>query len=718
MPPAHLPAPAASLPARVRAAFDRLAARLPGYELRPSQLAMAEEIARTLEGDGPVVLEAPTGTGKTLAYLVPALLSGLRVVVSTGTKTLQEQLLGRDLVMLAEHLGAPFRASYLKGRANFLCLRRFEEMKQRLFPHPRLGEVASWAGTTTTGDRAELELADDDPLWRELSATSETTLGRRCPHYDDCFTTRMRRTAAESDLVVVNHHLYFADLSLRARLAQSSTGGPGRGPGSLAAAVGAQVIPTHDAVIFDEAHQLEDVATDAFGVTLSSARLSTLARDARVVLAGPTGAGLLPRELAERMAGDLERDTAAFAGLFPIGAGPETVRSPFPTHLIDGPPALARSQALDDALALLSARAATLLDATEEEVSGHAWREPLRRLGERAAASRFELAAFLPPRPRDHIYWLETRQRGFSLRASPLELGSLLGQHLYSQTQALALTSATLSAGGRFDFLLRTLGLDDGAAPAVTAAPASAAATEPPTASTVNALPVRTVRLESPFDYARQAILYLPPHLPDPREAGFSAAAAAAIAPLVQLTRGRAFLLFTSHRVLHEVKSHLLPRLPYPILTQGERPRTQLLDDFRAATTDDGAGAVLFGSTTFWEGVDVVGPALSLVVIDKLPFVNPKDPVVEARVGLFESRGQNGFHDYQVPQAALQLAQGFGRLIRSRSDRGIVCILDRRLTRMAYGRTFLSTLPDCPRTSDLDGVRSFWEQTAADLPPP
>jgi len=649
-----------------------LASALAGYESRPGQLQMAEAVQSTLAGGRSLLVEAGTGTGKTLAYLVPAILSGMKVVISTGTKNLQEQIFHKDIPLLRAELAVPFRATMMKGISNYLCLRRYGEHKARVgvdgeltrrLPllddarprEPGLGaeRLIEWARTTDSGDRAELaELADDDPVWREVSATVETRLGSRCPRYEDCYVTKARRRALEADVVIVNHHLFFADLALRAAWPQ------------------AQLLPPYEAVIFDEAHQLEDIVTDFFGVTVSSLRLLALDRDlTRAIARG---------DIADRTTRAREHVSKRAEAFF------ELVREQLPPDR----PAAPTRRTLDHGMVTgASERAALALDTALEELAAALGAadpaassdrgEEAEAIARRAEAIRDDLALIVegPTRvdPR-HVFWGERRGRTVLLHASPVDVAEIVRDKLIGQAEAVVFTSATLTTGQSFEFVRQRLGLD--------------AAEE--------------ARVPSPFDYRSQALLYLPRDLPEPADAGFTAAVADRMAELVEIFGGRAFLLFTSHRQLKAVYERLKGRLELPLLVQGERPRHLLVEAFRERPS------VLFATASFWEGVDVPGDALSLVVIDKLPFSPPDDPLLAARSARMEADGKDPFLGYHVPRAALALAQGFGRLIRTRSDRGVVAILDRRAATRSYGRRVLSALPaECPRTDALEDVRRF-----------
>jgi ATP-dependent DNA helicase DinG len=632
-----------------------LARAIPGYEARPSQVEMAEQVADALRCRRPLLVEAGTGTGKTLAYLVPAILSGMKVVVSTGTKNLQEQIYRKDVPLLSAELPQPFSAACIKGMSNYLCLRRFGEHSANQAAlgrtDPLLDGIRAWARATESGDRAELpELSDDAPIWREVSATTETRLGMRCPHFDACFVTQARRRAQAADLVIVNHHLFFADLALRTAWPQ------------------AQLLPTYEAVIFDEAHQLEDVITDYFGVGVSTLRLLALVRD--------VGRAIANHNAPDRLEPTIQHADRRAAALFEalrrrLG---KKERCPIGAETWQGEPEEA-AHALDTALEELEAAfeatpGRTLADGGDEAEA----------LGRRARAIRDDLSLIVDGAQRfdrKHVFWAEQRGRTVLLHASPVDVADIVRERLLSQVDAAIFTSATLTAGGSFEFVRARLGLE----------------------SAVEA------RLPSPFDYARQAILYLPRDLPLPSDDGWVEAAAERMRELVEITQGRAFLLFTSYRQLERVHKLLAPQLRFPVLVQGERPKHLLVEEFKR-----NLGSVLFATASFWEGVDVVGEALSLVVIDKLPFAPPDDPLVAARSRRLEEMGEEPFNAYHVPRAALALAQGFGRLIRHRGDRGIVALLDARAVRRGYGRKVLAGLPtDCPRTSALDGVRAFWQ---------
>jgi ATP-dependent DNA helicase DinG len=659
--PVSGPAALTAAVAQTFSAGGTLARVLPGFEPREGQRAMAGAVAGVMAAGGVLLAEAGTGTGKTLAYLVPAILSRRRVLISTGTKNLQEQIYFKDLPVLREALDVPFTATYLKGRGNYLCRHRFENFGgagadgDRIF----LSIIREWAAGTETGDRAEVEdLPEDLPFWSEISATAEQCLGAECPRYDECFVTRMRRRAAQSDLVIVNHHLLCADAAVR----QQSD---------------AEVIPDCQDAVIDEAHQLEDVATQYFGVSVSSYRLDELVRDAERLLGPPAGRGGAP--LAD-LRDDIRRVQDHARTLFQLlqigdeepSAGPggwwrprgidERVR-------IDAGSiahAFEPGRALGLALEQLEAGIGLIKEAPPD----------LLALAGRARAIRDELRMLLRADDPDYVFYLETRGRNVFLRASPIDVSTIVRELLLDRMHASVLTSATLAVEGTFAYIRGRLGI----------------------------VAAEELRLPPEFEYARQAILYLPPRMPNPRQADFAPAAAREVVEILRRTRGRAFVLFTSYANLRAVHELAAPELEFPLFVQGTAPRSVLLRDFR--TTPH---AVLLATASFWQGVDVVGEALSCVIIDKLPFASPGDPVTAARIEAIAARGGAPFDEYQVPLAILTLQQGLGRLIRHRRDRGVLAILDPRLRHMGYGRRFLAALPPAPVTGELEAIERFFE---------
>ncbi len=637
-------------------------------EVRAGQLEMARAVSAAIEGERVLMCEAGTGTGKTLAYLVPAILSGRRVVVSTATKALQEQIYAKDVPLLAAHLGVGVTAALMKGLGNYLCRRRLEEAlaSSELGDERKrtLAKIERWAKESETGDRVELSfLRDDDPAFRDVQSGSDTRIGQQCQHFQRCFVTQMRRAADEARLLVVNHHLYLADLALRRE-------------GGTRGFRGGGVIPEHDVVIFDEAHQLEDIGTEFFGTRVSSAGIESFGRDARRTL-NAARAGL-DEKLGLRL---VEGMVAASSGFFTSmlrHSGPGEGRATLTKAAFDDD-ARSRMAKLDAALEALAGFAGSVARASGSDDV----REPLGVIERRASAFRDAVARVLDP-TREEVAWIEVRARSCALGVSPIEIATVLRQALFGEgrkTPTVVLTSATLATGQgpqAFAHARRRLGVVD-ADEAVVA---------------------------SPFDYRKNAGAYVPIDLPEPPSPEFLAAAGARVADLVRASRGGAFVLCASTRNMRSLHAYLRDeaRISYPLLCQGERPKSTLLEEFRAARH-----AVLVATMGFWEGVDVPGHALRLVIIDKLPFAVPTDPVVAARHRAIEEQGRSAFGELSVPEAAIALKQGFGRLIRSTEDRGVVAILDKRLRTKGYGRALRMALPSASGLSSLDEVRSFFE---------
>jgi len=645
-----------------------LARVVDGYEPRGGQRRMAEAVAALVQDGGTLMAEAGTGTGKTLAYLIPAILSRQRVLVSTGTKNLQEQIFFKDLPALRDALGVPFTATLMKGRSNYLCLHRWETYQDAVagsvFAGSRLIEsgeevllpvIQDWARHTSTGDRAEIkDLPEDLPMWTEISAEADTCLGADCPRHGECYVTLMRQRAAESDVVIVNHHLLCADASVR----QSDYG---------------EVIPFCPTLVVDEAHQLEDVATQYFGVSVSNYRVDDLVRDGESV-----GRGVTPRqheEISRALTRVSDRARTFFAGISMArelkGASESRARysaEGMEEHLEDGMMLAGALEGLEATLALLKA--------PEPGGDGDADRdEAAAAIQRRAGELRADLRFLLRADDADFVYYVETRGRGLFVRASPIDVSRVVRDALFDRYRSIVLTSATLAVDGSFDYVKGRLGIKTAA----------------------------EVRVASEFDYTRQALLYLPRRMPPPKAPAFAEAAARETIELLKRSRGRAFVLFTSYAVLRTVQRFVEMAVPYPVLVQGTAPRSTLVDEFRRTPN-----AVLLATSSFWQGVDVVGEALSCVIIDKLPFASPGDPVVAARIDAINARGGDAFAEYQVPLAILALQQGLGRLIRHRSDRGVLAILDPRLRTMGYGRRFLASLPPAPVTLGLDAVEQFF----------
>lgn len=650
--------------AEVRAVFGPdgpLVRALDGFEVRPAQRQMAEHVAEVLSATGTLLVEAGTGTGKTLAYLVPAVLSGHRILVSTGTKNLQEQIFHKDIPVLRRALNVPFTATYMKGRGNYLCRHRYEafahDPEQRRSVDPiHLVLLEEWAGTTDSGDRAELaEVPEDVPWWPSLSASTENCLGSSCPAFQECFVTKMRQQAAASDVVIVNHHLLCADAAVR----QHSFG---------------EVIPECQIAVVDEAHQLEDVATQYFGVAVSSYRVEDLARDADRLISGTVMSSVSIIDARAAVAGVRAGATSFFADLRwrRGGTGERVVGG----GLFDERVRLSEevmTEAVESGLLLTSA-VETLTDALGRVPNPS---EELANLSERSKSLSADLRFLLACNDPAFVFFLEVRGRGVFLKASPVDVSRIVREHLLDRMRSVVLTSATLAINGSFDYVRARLGITDASC----------------------------LRLASEFDYTRQSLLYLPKRMPDPRSSEFVERAGDQVVELLRRSEGRAFVLLTSYAMLRALESRLRDALPYPLLVQGSAPRTVLLDQFRATPN-----AVLLATSSFWQGVDVVGEALSCVIIDKLPFSSPSDPITAARIEAITNRGGRAFEEYQVPLAILALLQGIGRLLRHRTDRGVLAILDPRLVSKGYGRRFLQALPPSPVTRDLEEVSRFFDE--------
>ena len=633
----------------------------PDYEYRPGQIEMAQAVMRAFEEKRHLIVEAGTGTGKTLAYLVPAVAAALggngRVIVSTGTKNLQEQLMEKDIPFLQSILPRQFKATYMKGRNNYLCLNRLGRAQsapvlEGLDEVDYFEEVCEWARESETGDRAELaNLPESLSFWRHIDARSESCLGQKCPDFDPCFITRMRDRAAEADIVVVNHHLFFADLSLR-----NGTYG--------------SVLPDYTAVILDEAHLVEEVASEYFGAQVSNYQVDDLARDLGMLNIEDAA---IDQELTKSVV-RMSRFSEDFWMAFRDGRGEDgrypIIPGTFARKSVDGALEATRLGELYIAFEGAIERTATTLDALQDKTPD------TENLVRRLRQLRFELEFIVTGADKKFVYWLERRSRGIFLRASPIDVAGLLQDKLFEEVPTVVLTSATLSSGGNFTFIRDRLGLD--------------------TADDLIA--------ETSFDYQNQAILYLPAKMPDPRDREWANAAAAEVTRILNATEGRAFVLSTSLAGMQSLFENVWAEIDYPCLVQGSASKSQLLKRFRETPN-----AVLFATSSFWQGVDVRGEQLSCVIIDKLPFAVPTDPIVAARQRYNEDTGGSSFYQYSVPQAIITLKQGLGRLIRSTTDRGVLAILDPRLRTKGYGRTFLQSLPPCrvtSRISDLAGILS------------
>jgi len=632
----------------------------PEYEHRPGQIDMARAVLRAFEEQRHLIVEAGTGTGKTLAYLVPAAASALagrgRVIISTGTKNLQEQLMEKDIPFLQGILPKPFAATYMKGRSNYLCLNRLARAEgspilEGLEEVDYFEEVCDWARQTQIGDRAELaNLPEGLSFWRHIDARPDTCLGQKCPDFDPCFITRMRDRAKEADIVVVNHHLFFADLALR-------HGNYG------------SVLPDYTAVILDEAHLIEDIASEYFGSQVSNYQVDDLVRDI----------GMLKLEVAEvdrevtKSAARMSRFADDFWMGFREGRGDEgrypIVPGTFAKRNANG---AFEATALGDLYSALDgaiARLETTLDAIQDKTPD------VEGIVRRLRQIRFDLQFIVTGVDKKFVYWVERRNRGIFLRASPIDVAGLLQDKLFDAVPTVVLTSATLPSGGNFAFIRDRLGLDS----------------------------ADDLIAESVFDYESQAILYLPSKMPDPRSREWSDAAADEVIRILNATQGRAFVLSTSVAGMQSLFENVWAEIEYPCLVQGSASKGQLLNRFRETPN-----AVLFATSSFWQGVDVRGEQLSCVIIDKLPFAVPTDPIVAARQRYIEDSGGSSFHEYSVPQAIIALKQGLGRLIRSTTDRGVLAVLDPRLRTKPYGRTFLRSLPQCRVTSQIEDLAEIF----------
>lgn len=629
-----------------------LATQLPNYEYRPSQLEMAKAVLEAIRNQHHLCVEAGTGTGKTLAYLIPALFSRKRVVVSTATKNLQEQLFFKDIPFLRQYLFPDLSVTYMKGRQNYLCLKKFYEEKPQGIVFGGAQEewrlLSQWLSQTETGDRAELSwISDDDPLWRHLDARSETCVGQKCSYFNQCSITRMRQKALESDLIVVNHALFFAHLAL-----QSDEIG--------------QILPDYSVLILDEAHEVEDVAAGHFGAQLSNYQVEEFYRDFQKVFSDSSE---YDQELA-----DLQRRAALFFESFPGEEGryslsffqkPQGGIVDLRLELVE------RFQGLRKILE-------TLYHHVQRRTEHPAEADTVVR---RLQQLILHLDDAFDLDNSQNVYWFEKRGRGgVFLHVTPIDMAPILREQLFGRTETAILTSATLTADNSFAFLKERLGIPE---PAELVVPGE-------------------------FDYLTQAILYLPREIPEPQSRAYFVHALREIRKLLDITDGHAFLLFTSFQQMNRFYYALAEGVSYPLLRQGDRPKNQLLETFKQTPR-----AVLCATSSFWQGVDVQGDALRAVVIDKLPFLVPTEPVVAARIRRLQEQGENSFLRYTVPEAIITLRQGLGRLIRSRQDRGVLAIFDSRLRTRSYGELFLKSLPNCPVTDKIGDVKNFFHKTGA-----
>lgn len=619
--------------------FARL---LTGYAPRVQQQELAEAVAGAISQHSLLVAEAGTGTGKTFAYLVPALLSGEKVIISTGTKNLQDQLFHKDIPLVREALSVPVDVALLKGRANYLCPHRLElalgEGRLARSVMVELQQVRKWSSRTQSGDVAELsDLPEDSSVWPMITSTADNCLGSDCDHIDDCYLAKARRRAQEADVVVVNHHLLFADMALK-----------DEGFGEL--------LPGANAFILDEAHQLADTASNFFGTMVSANQIIELCKDSIAEDIKEAGESRQLRVVAEKLEKAVRDMRLSFSE--------EPARGPWRE--------LAHEREL----------VAAISDVRDAFAALHACLKPLAPRGkglegclERCAELEQRFTVLTSSAPDGFIHWYETHTRSFSLYFTPMDVAKQFRARIDAYPCGWVFTSATLAVGERFDHFLQQLGLDGAA----------------------------TQQWQSPFDYPRQAVLYVPEGMPEPNSFGYTAAVVEQALPVLHASEGRCFMLFTSHRALREAAELLRGQIPWPLLVQGDAPRTRLLDEFREL-----GNAVLLGTGSFWEGVDVRGEALSCVIIDKLPFASPGDPVLQARIDAMRQAGGNPFMEYQLPQAVITLKQGVGRLIRDVNDRGVLMLCDPRLGSKPYGRIFLDSLPPMTKTRKLDVVQRFY----------
>ena len=643
-------------PAPALASGGALARHLPNFQPRECQQELAQAVAWAIEHRAALVAEAGTGTGKTFAYLLPALQAGVRSVISTGTKALQDQLFHRDLPLLIEALEVHPKVALLKGRANYLCRYRLENhqsdgLLMRAEELTQLRQIRRWASHTEAGDRAELlEVGEDAPIWAQVTSTADNCLGGDCPNYAECHVVRARRKAQEADLVVVNHHLLFADMALK----QEGFG---------------ELLPGAELIVLDEAHQIIETATQFFGISISGRQLVDLARDSLKEAAQVSGLLSLVTTPAQQLEHQVRVLRAGLDRVPPRGSW---------SDLID-------DDEIVDAIAELARGLATLCAVLGEQ-------EEISPGIESCAARAADLGLRLTQISRDpsaeesepstpRVRWYETRGRGFSLHSTPLEIADPLRRYRQQSGAAWVLTSATLAVGERFDHYLTATGLED----------------------------ARTLLLDSPFAYQEQALLLVPPGIPEPNQPTHTAAVLRLALPLIEAAQGGCFLLFTSHRALREAAERLRGSLSFPLFVQGEAPRHQLLEDFRRC-----GNGVLLGAASFWEGVDVRGQALKLVIIDRLPFAQPDDPVARARADGISRRGLSPFRELSLPEAVLALKQGAGRLIRDVDDRGVLVLCDPRIRTKSYGRVFLSSLPPMRRTQSVEDAVSFLRAMAED----
>jgi len=613
----------------------RLSRSIDDFEFRPSQIKMAQIIQRALRQDSYAIIEAGTGTGKTMGYLVPVIISGKKTVISTGTKNLQEQIFFQDMPLIADSLGIKLNTLLMKGRKNYICLHRYDQH----FIQPSLiatsgnharDRLEQWLKKTKSGDRAELDwLADDDPLWDSISATSDQCLGMECPQMKDCFLNELRKKAARADIIIVNHHLFFADLMVK-------RGGFG------------EIIPRFQAVVFDEAHKIEETAVNYFGESISSGQFQDFAKDVeketkqKGMPGGLTDKLNIVRESAERL-----------QKIYALSEDKGSIQEEDLAVINDGP-----VRDIKAALNLIGQKTGQVISVRAESLM---------------QSLEMVFSIHMP----DWHKWYERKKRGITFHSSPLDISGTMREDLYGGINTIIFTSATLSTNGRFDYIRSRLGIPDDALEGI---------------------------YPSHFDFMEQSLFYIPLDLPGPNSVDFAAGASARIMELLEISSGRALVLFTGYSNMNTVYHRIKGALPYSVLRQGDAPKSALLDEFRNDTH-----SVLLATGSFWQGVDVPGESLSCLIVDKLPFDSPGDPLVSARIKSIGEKEGNPFMDYQLPSAIISLKQGLGRLIRKRSDRGVLSILDNRIIKSRYGRLFFESIPDMPVTHELGDVRKFFD---------
>jgi len=614
--------------------------KLPNFEWRPCQLEMAVKVSQAITEKKTVIIEAGTGTGKTLAYVIPAILSGKKVVISTGTKGLQDQLFYKDIPLIKKILRKDFKAVYLKGRRNYLCLWRFNQaLKSNLLEETKeIKALKDWLKQTNIGDIAEAPLPPEWPGWQEFTSSTEQCLGQTCPFWDKCFITKTRLEAQKAPLIIVNHHLFMADLAVRDR-------------GYT------QVIPSYEAVIFDEAHKLEEIVSEYFGYQVSNYRIAELIRDIRAIYK------TLPEKVIQVLS-KLQQQNEHFFALFNHIKNRESLNQVASSFLLSEGNALKKAlNRLEEVIHVIFQN--SLFEETE------------KNLKQRIRDIKKELEFICAMKESDYAYWVEKKKRNIVIGCSPIRVDVILQKRLYPFIKTIIFTSATLNTGDNFSFFKNRLGLPSD---------------------------TEGLILPSPFDFKHQALLYLPPQIPEPNEPGFLDAVVKEIIKILRISQGRALVLFTSIQNMQQVYQRVAPQAPFRSLMQGELSIAKMLKVFKKDIH-----SVIFATASFWEGIDVPGEALSCVIIDRLPFAVPDDPLIKARIDWFRKIGKKPFWEYQVPQAIISLRQGLGRLIRHRQDRGVLVIFDPRLYTKSYGQYFLKNLPSCPITRNIKDVEAFFK---------